>query len=391
MTTRIPFSVLQPRDLTFGRGCVDTAVAKTLALGQQIMLVRGRSAPWNDVFRDDLRQAGGHVTEAFCTREPHLSDVTDAVTTAREAGCDVLVGVGGGSVIDLAKAVAALVPARHPAPDYVTGGRALDSPPLPFVAIPTTAGTGAEVTRNSVICIPERAQKISLRDTTMVADVALIDPALTDGTPASVTFGSGLDALVQVIEPYLSNRANAYTDALCRQAIPLGIRALSRLAKGECADARDDLAQVSLFGGLALTNAGLGAVHGLAGVIGGRFAGVPHGLLCGRLLCATLKVNTEQRRSQGLDLDRHLEVLSWLEEVAPTTPSDLEAIADVLNDWGVPKLVVLSNLAEADKSGIISDALASSSMSANGTPLTAPDLERVLTLSAAFQEKRKWE
>ena len=93
MTTRIPFSVLQPRDLTFGRGCVDTAVAKTLALGQQIMLVRGRSAPWNDVFRDDLRQAGGHVTEVFCTREPHLSDVTDAVTTAREAGCDVLVEV----------------------------------------------------------------------------------------------------------------------------------------------------------------------------------------------------------------------------------------------------------------------------------------------------------
>lgn len=389
MTTQKPFSILQPRDLSFGRGCVDGAVPKTLALGHRVMLVRSRSAPWGDVFTDDLQTAGAHVTELFCIREPHMSDVTDAVATARAAGCDVLVGVGGGSVIDLAKAVAALVPAHHPLSEYVTGGRALDATPLPFVAIPTTAGTGAEVTRNSVICVPETAQKISLRDTAMIADVALIDPALTDGSPASVTFGSGLDALVQVIEPYLSNRANAYTDALCRQAIPKGIRALSRLAKGECADARDNLAMVSLFGGLALTNAGLGAVHGLAGVIGGRFVDVPHGPLCGRLLCATLQVNTEQRRSQGLDLDRHLEILAWLKKMGPATPSDLAPIADVLNDWGVPKLSALTDLAAADMSDIIADALASSSMSANGTPLTSSDLERILTLSAMFQEKRK--
>lgn len=389
MTTQNPFTLLQPRDLTFGRGCLDTAVPKTLAFGKRIMLVRGRSASWCETFIGDLRRAGGHVTEVFCTREPHLSDVTDAVTTARETACDVLVGVGGGSVIDLAKAVAALVPALHPASDYVIGGRGLDASPLPFVAIPTTAGTGAEVTRNSVICVPERAQKISLRDTAMIADVALIDPALTDGTPASVTFGSGLDALVQVIEPYLSNRANAYTDALCRHAIPLGVKALSRLAERECSDARDDLALVSLFGGLALTNAGLGAVHGLAGVIGGRFADVPHGPLCGRLLCATLQVNIEQRQSQGLDLARHFEVLSWLEAMAPATGKDLREIAKVLNHWGVPELPVLSDLAASDMSEVIKDALASSSMSANGTPLCAADLERVLTLSAAFQENRK--
>ena len=246
MTTRIPFSVLQPRDLTFGRGCVDTAVAKTLALGQQIMLVRGRSAPWNDVFRDDLRQAGGHVTEVFCTREPHLSDVTDAVTTAREAGCDVLVGVGGGSVIDLGKAVAALVPARHPAPDYVTGGRALDSPPLPFVAIPTTAGTGAEVTRNAVIAVPEVQRKVSLRDARMLPRMAVVDPSLSDGCPRHVTLASGLDAITQVIEPYICTRANPMTDALCRAAIPAGLEALPRLMVGEDAAARDAMAWTSL-------------------------------------------------------------------------------------------------------------------------------------------------
>lgn len=382
------FSILQPKDLTFGRGCAALAVPKVMALGGRVLLVRGRSAAWCDGFVEGLRAAGAEVTELVCTREPHLSDVTEAVATARGIQCDAIVGVGGGSVIDLAKAVAALVLNAGPAAEYVTGDRALDAAPLPFVAIPTTAGTGAEVTRNSVICVPERAQKISLRDTAMIADVALIDPALTDGTPAHVTFGSGLDALVQVIEPYLSNRANAYTDALCRQAIPTGIRALSRLAKGECTEARDDLALVSLFGGLALTNAGLGAVHGFAGVIGGRFTDVPHGPLCGRLLCATLQVNMEQRRARGLDLERHLQVLSWLGELAPTNPNDLGAIADVLNGWSVPKLSVLNDLAVADMSGIISDVLASSSMGANGTPLAAPDLERILTLSAAYQEQR---
>lgn len=387
MMTQKPFSILQPRDLSFGRGCVDRAVPKVMGLGRRIMLVRGRSAPWCDVFREDLQKAGAVVTELFCTREPYLSDVTDAARIARVARCDVLVAVGGGSVIDLAKAVAALVPAQHPASEYVTGGRALDAAPLPFVAIPTTAGTGAEVTRNAVISVPETRKKISLRDTSMIADVALVDPALTDGTPAGITFGSGLDALVQVIEPYLSSRANSYTDALCRHAIPLGTRALARLAQGECADARDDLALVSLFGGLALTNAGLGAVHGLAGVIGGRFPDAPHGLVCGRLLCATLQVNMEQRQVEGLAMDRHLEVLSWLSGMATdATGDEVAGIAGLLNDWGVPKLPLLTGLKGADLEDIAADALASSSMAANGTPLRAQDLERIVSLSAGYQE-----
>lgn len=385
MTAQTPFSILQPRDLTFGRGCAAGAVPKVLALGTHAMLVRGRSSAWCNTFADDVRDAGGDITEIYCTREPHISDVADAVERARAARCDVIVGVGGGSVIDLAKAVAALVPNTRPALDYMTGGRAFDAAPLPFVAIPTTAGTGAEVTRNAVVCLPERQQKISLRDTAMIADVALVDPALTDGTPMSVTFGSGLDAVVQVIEPFLSNRANAYTDALCRQAIPLGIRALAQLAKGENASARDDLALVSLFGGLALTNAGLGAVHGLAGVIGGRFPDAPHGLLCGRLLCAALQVNMEQRQARGLNQDRHDAVLSWLQEIAPVPGAGLGQIAPVLNSWGVPRLAVLDDLDRPEWSGVTADALASSSMGANATPLSEADLERILTLSAAYQ------
>ncbi len=380
------FSILQPRDLTFGRGCASQAVSKTLNLGRQVLVVRGRSAPWCNDFIDQLQATNADVTVTICTREPTLEDVTAATALVRDAECDVVVAVGGGSVIDLAKAVAALAPNEFEPTEYITGGRTLDVSPLPFVAIPTTSGTGAEVTRNSVICLSDRAQKISLRDTRMIADVALVDPALTDNSPAAVTFGSGLDAVVQVIEPFLCNRANAYTDALCQQAIPLGLRALARLADGECARARDDMALVSLFGGLALTNAGLGVVHGLAGVIGGRIPDAPHGLLCGRLLCAALEVNFEQRKAQGLDLQRHLQVLSWLETLAPAMPDNLSAFGDVLNTWGVPRLPLLEAFEEADRADIVADALTSSSMRANGTPLSAPDLDRIIQRSAVLQK-----
>lgn len=381
------FSILQPRDLTFGRGCASQAVPKTRGLGQRVCVVRGRSAPWCDDFIDQLRATDADVTVTVCTREPALEDVTAATALARAAECDVVVAVGGGSVIDLAKAVAALAPNEFEATDYITGGRTLDVSPLPFVAIPTTSGTGAEVTRNSVICLSDRAQKISLRDTRMIADVALVDPALTDNSPAGVTFGSGLDAVVQVIEPFLSNRANAYTDALCQQAIPLGLRALARLAECECPHARDDMALVSLFGGLALTNAGLGVVHGLAGVIGGRDPDAPHGLLCGRLLCAALEVNFQQRKAQGLDVQRHLQVLAWLETLAPAIPDDLSSVGDVLNGWGVPKLPVLDAFEEADRAEIVADALTSSSMRANATPLSAPDLHRIIQRSSTLQNR----
>lgn len=382
------FSILHPHDLTFGRGCAAQAMPKILAFGRRVLLVRGRSARWCDELRDGLRDAGAEVTEVFCSGEPSLSDVTEAVEVARAATCEVIVAVGGGSPIDLAKAVAALVPNSAPATDYITGGRPLDTAPLPFVAIPTTAGTGAEVTRNAVIWLPERSQKISLRDTAMIADVALVDPALTDGTPRAVTFGSGLDAVVQVIEPYLCNRANAYTDALCRQAIPMGLRALAHLAEGECESARDDLALVSLFGGLALTNAGLGAVHGLAGVIGGRMRDAPHGLLCGRLLCATLQVNLEQSRAQGASVTRLEEVLGWLAEVTSTPPGQaVEAFARLLNTWGVPRLDALETLSPDMLASIAEDARASSSMKANPVPLRVEDLAQIVTLSADFQRE----
>ncbi len=243
------------------------------------------------------------------------------VAAARAAGADVVVSLGGGAVIDAGKAIAALIPATRPMLDHlevVGAGLPLDHAPLPFVAIPTTAGTGAEVTRNAVISVPEHRRKVSLRDPNMLPTLAIIDPALTDHTPRGITLASGLDAVTQVIEPYVCTRANPLTDALCRDAIPKGLAALIRLMQAEDANARDDLAWVSLCGGLALANAGLGVVHGLAGPLGG-LSDAPHGAICGALLPHALSANrravTDASYAARLD-----QVLQWIADAFDATP-----------------------------------------------------------------------
>ncbi len=381
------FSILQPNDLSFGRGCAAHAARKVLGFGRRVLLVRGRSVRWCDDFHADLVAAGAKVTVLPCSREPHLSDVVAATDAARAAQVDVVVAVGGGSVIDLAKATAALINATHPLIDYLEGvgsGRALDAVPVPFVAIPTTAGTGAEVTRNAVIAVPEHRKKVSLRATSMMADVVFVDAALTDHSPAVVTFGSGFDALVQVMEPYLSSRATPYTDALCRDGIPRGLRALLQLADGEDQSARDDLAVVSLFGGLALTNAGLGAAHGLAGVIGG-WSDVPHGALCGRLIGATLQVNWEACQRSGIDVSRFEEVFRWIDAAMGGPDHPVLKFAGLVEKCSVPILPILSEMTPQEREDVTTAALVSSSMSANITQLSRADVLKILDMSRDFQ------
>ena len=156
-------------------------------------------------------------------------------------------------------------------------GQALASPSLPFIAVPTTAGTGAEVTRNAVLASPEHRVKASLRSPFMLARLAVVDPELTYDLPPAVTASTGLDALTQLIEPYVSSRANPMTDSLCVEGMRRAARSLPRVfADGRDAEARLDMSLASLFGGLALANAGLGAVHGFAAAIGGAFD-APHG------------------------------------------------------------------------------------------------------------------
>jgi len=275
-------------------------------------------------------------------------------------------------VIDAGKAVAAMVPATRPLMDHlevIGKSLPLDHPPLPFVAIPTTAGTGAEVTRNAVIGSPEHSRKVSLRDKRMLPALAIIDPALSDHTPKSVTLASGLDAITQVIEPYICTRANRLTDALCRDAIPLGLRALRQLMVNEDAQARDDMAWVSLCGGLALANAGLGVIHGLAGPLGGLHP-APHGAICGALLPHGLAMNAARVQ----DDTRIRQVIGWIAEAFETPYENaLTRLAHWSRQQGLPSLAQMGftpqHLRQACEAAAVS-----SSMQANPARLGPCDL-----------------
>ncbi|MBL9058957.1 MAG: iron-containing alcohol dehydrogenase, partial [Mangrovicoccus sp.] len=296
------FAFATATEILFGRGQLATAPSRIAALGRRVLLVGGATPARSDPLAATLAAAGCHVTRFAIPREPDTALVAAGVNLARDAAAEVVVALGGGAAIDAGKAIAALVPAPRPMLahlEVVGDGLPLDEAPLPFVAIPTTAGTGAEVTRNAVIGVPEASRKVSLRDLRMLPRLAIVDPALTDHCPHAVTLASGLDAITQVIEPYVCTRANLLTDALCRDAIPRGLAALQRLMAGEDREARDEMAWVSLCGGLALANAGLGAVHGLAGPLGG-LTGAAHGAICGTLLPHVLAANRGAVTDPGL-------------------------------------------------------------------------------------------
>jgi len=366
-----PFGFATAGRIRFGRGVAREAVDAVRGYGHKVLLLRGGSVAWVDDLAQALAAAGCDVVQLRSSGEPSVEDVRAAVVAGR--GVDVVLGVGGGAVIDLAKAAAALIPSGCDVMDHleiVGAGKPLAADPLPMIAMPTTAGTGAEVTKNAVIAVPEAGRKVSLRDDRMLPRLALVDPALTDNAPRDVTLGSGLDALVQVIEPYLSSRANPFTDALCRAAIPQGIAALRQLAHGEDAAARDALAYVSLSGGLALANAGLGAVHGLAGVIGGRFA-APHGLICGRLLGSVLAANADALGPS----ERMAEVRSWLAEGFDLPDAGaFYALSDLLDEWGLDRLGRWIP-EDGDLTETAREAAVSSSMKANPCVLSEAALE----------------
>ncbi|MCZ0962829.1 iron-containing alcohol dehydrogenase [Paracoccus benzoatiresistens] len=375
-----PFAFATATEILFGRGQAGLAVARVVGLGRRVLLVHGRDSARAAWLADGLAGQGCAVAGFAVPREPDIALIEDGIAAA--GGAEVIVAIGGGAVIDAGKAIAALVPATRPMLDHlevVGQGLALDHPPLPFVAIPTTAGTGAEVTRNAVIGVPEHRRKVSLRDARMLPRLAIVDPALTQGCPRAVTLASGLDAITQVIEPYVCTRANPLTDALCRDAIPRGLAAIRQLMEGEDADARDDMAWVSLCGGLALANAGLGAVHGLAGPLGG-LTGAPHGAICGALLPPVLLAN--RRAATDPDtVERLDQVARWIGAAFDTPMASMAEAARVLADWshgaGLPALSALGIGPEA-QAAAAEAAASSSSMKANPAALTPGSLRRIM-------------
>ncbi|NBZ87764.1 iron-containing alcohol dehydrogenase [Stagnihabitans tardus] len=358
----MPFAFATSTEIRFGRGEALRAVPELASWGR-LMVVHGAGA----------LARGGSVARAIealrpalpvaISEEPELAVIEAWVARAREAGIEAVVAIGGGAVIDAGKALAALIPApsgalRHL--EVVGEGRPLEAAPLPFAAIPTTAGTG-EVTRNAVIQVASARRKVSLRDARMLPRLAVVDPGLTDGCPRGVTLASGLDAITQVIEPFVSTRANPLTDALCRDAIPRGLLALRRLMEAEDPGARDEMAFVSLCGGLALANAGLGVVHGLAGPLGG-LSGAAHGAICGALLVPGLAMNAARAAT-----DRLTQVKAM---IASCHPGGLDAWARAQGLRGLDALGITEEMREM----AAEMAATSSSMKANPVALSREDL-----------------
>ena len=363
------FAFLTATEILFGRGQAAQAAGRIKALGTRVFLLHGTPAR-ADWLAQALAEQGCDVTRFVVNGEPDIAMIEAATQSAN--GAQVVVSLGGGAVIDAGKAVAAMVPATRPLMDHlevIGKSLPLDHPPLPFVAMPTTAGTGAEVTRNAVIGSAAHQRKVSLRDKRMLPALAIIDPALTDNTPKNITLASGLDAITQVIEPYICTRANRLTDALCRDAIPQGLRALRVLMQGEEPQARDDMAWVSLCGGLALANAGLGVVHGLAGPLGGLIA-APHGAICGTLLPHGLAMNA----ARAADASRIHEVIQWIAAAFDTTPDKaLCTLAQWSRQHGLRSLSEMGFTAQHLHQAAEA-AATSSSMQANPARLATADL-----------------
>jgi alcohol dehydrogenase class IV len=370
--------------IVFGPGTLRDVPAAVAGFGKRFLVVTGAQPARADRLCTLLTEAGHAVVRFAVPREPDLPLIEAGVTLARAERCDAVASFGGGSVIDAGKAIAGLAPNPGATLDYleVVGlGRPLTRPALPFVALPTTAGTGAEVTRNAVIGVPAHRVKVSLRSPSLLPRLAVIDPELALGLPPSMTAASGLDALTQLIEPYVCARANPLTDALCREAIPRAARALPRaVAQGDDLTAREEMAWAALAGGLALANAGLGAVHGFAGPLGGEFE-APHGAICAALLPHVVRANLAALRTRAPSHP----VLARYDEIArlftgrPDARADdgAEWLASLVRQLGVPSLAAFG-LTAAAIPGIVSAARRASSMKANPIELTETELAAVL-------------
>lgn len=379
------FELALPHRVLFGRGTVAELAPAARAHGRHALVVTGRDATRAAPLVDQLASAGLAVTTLPIAQEPTTEDARRGVATARAAGCDHVIGLGGGAAIDAAKAISALLTNPGDLLDYlevIGRGRTLEIPAAPCLAVPTTAGTGAEVTRNAVLASPAHQVKVSLRSPSMLPRLALIDPELTFSLPPALTATTGLDALTQLIEPYLSCRAQPFTDALCVEGLRAAARSLRRACEsGRDAAARTDMALASLHGGFALANAGLGAVHGLAGPIGGMFP-APHGAVCAALLAPTLETNLRALRARAPQhpaLPRFAELGRLLTGRPQADAEDaLRWVADLVAALRIPRLAHFGVTA-ADAEAIVSAAARASSMKANPLPLTPAELHSILT------------
>ncbi len=370
--------------ILFGRGVSREIPSLVETEGKRPFVLTGADPSRAKELLDDLTRRGLQVQTHPIAEEPTTDTVWDAVARARRHQTDVVIGIGGGSPVDAGKAVAAMLTNPGELMDYlevIGRGRAIAVSPAPYIAVPTTAGTGAEVTRNAVIGAKEKKVKVSMRSPLMLPSLAVVDPELTRTMPRETTADSGLDALTQLIEPFVSNRANPLTDSLCREGMTRAARSLRRAHRdGDDMEAREEMSLAGLFGGLALANAKLGAVHGFAGPIGGMFD-APHGAICAKLLTPVLETNVRALEERAPDSPS----LTKLHQVGVLLTGDPGAkaadgarwIAHLCDDLSLRPLCTYG-ITEADVPAIVEKSKNASSMKGNPLPLTDRELADIL-------------
>ncbi len=372
--------------IIFGAGKLNGLAVQLKGRAKRLLLVCGNSSDAIPRVRETLRVSAQDIPfdEFHVHGEPTVDTATEGALVALEHGCDMVVGLGGGSVLDAGKAISALATNRGDIFDYlevVGKGQPLTNAPLPYIAIPTTAGTGTEVTRNAVLESPSHGVKVSLRSPLMLPSLALVDPELTYSLPPEITASSGLDALTQLIEPFVSIKANPMTDAICREGIRYAVGSLRQAYhNGEDVSAREGMSLASLFGGLAMANAALGAVHGFAGPLGGMLH-APHGAICARLLPLVMEANIkalESRHAGHVAIERYIEIAQIVTGDKNASAQDgVKWVSDLVGELNIPPLSA-HGMTESHIPEAVEKTLNASSFKGNPIVLSEGELRGIL-------------
>jgi alcohol dehydrogenase class IV len=378
------FEFATAKRIIFGNGTVNKVSDITPELGNRAFLITGRKTDRAKPVLDQLSRTGTKTTVFNVKSEPTINLALEGIKLARTRKCDFVIALGGGSVIDTGKVVAALLTNRGELLEYlevIGNSRTITKQPAPYLAIPTTAGTGAEVTCNAVLGSIDHKVKVSMRSPLMFPYLTIVDPELTYSMPPELTASTGLDALTQLVEVYVSNRANPLTDCICLEGLKKAAKSLLLAYKqGYNKSAREDMSLASLFSGLALANAKLGAVHGFAAPLGAILS-APHGIVCAILLPRVIETNIHAllaRKPDSTVLKRYDQIAQILTEKNKVKAIEsIKWIQDLYSEFKLPELTEYG-LKKENIPEIIEKAKKASSMKGNPVELTEQELEQIL-------------
>jgi alcohol dehydrogenase class IV len=373
--------------VVLGAGVWSQACAEVQSIGRKVLLVTGAASldtlGLSAALAEQAERLGLTFSRFLVPREPDVELADRAAAQARALGAQAVLAIGGGSALDVAKAAAVLATNPGSARDYLEGLSSsplpIALPPLPIVCVPTTAGTGSEVTKNSVLQVVDLQVKRSMRSELLFPRAAFVDPTLSSKAPPLVRAGTGFDALTHLVEAFCSKNASVVTDALARDGIVRAVRALRSLAEGVAGEAEAlDLAVASTLGGICLANVGLGAAHGLIAPLGGLYPNIPHGAGLACLLPATLVVNARAAAQNPGASARLTELARLVSGPYATLTNTAASLTELRVALGLP---ALSSYAHVDIPRVV--ASPSGSLRTNPVPLSGVELSAILELALA--------